>query len=44
MICVQNCKRVRFAGLKLHRQAVWRLHILYSEDVTADGPTRSTSV
>ena len=37
MICFTNCKRVRIAGLKLRQQAVWCLHILYSEDVTIDG-------
>ena len=37
MICFQNCKRVRVANLKLRQQAVWCLHILYSEDVTIDG-------
>ena len=37
MICFQNCKRVRIANLKLRQQAVWCLHILYSEDVTIDG-------
>ena len=37
MICFQNCKRVRIANLKLRQQAVWCLHILYSEDVTVDG-------
>jgi polygalacturonase len=37
MICFQNCKRARIANLKLRQQAVWCLHILYSEDVTIDG-------
>jgi polygalacturonase len=37
MICVQNCKRVRIAHLRLRQQAIWCLHILYSEDVTVDG-------
>jgi polygalacturonase len=37
LICFQNCKRVRVANLKFHNQAVWCLHILYSEDVTVDG-------
>ena len=37
MICFQNCKRVRISGLRLKQQAVWCLHILYSEDVTVDG-------
>jgi polygalacturonase len=39
MICIQNCKRVRIADLKLRQQAVWCLHILYSEDVTAENLT-----
>ena len=37
MICFTNCKRVRIAHLRLRQQAVWCLHILYSEDVTVDG-------
>ena len=37
MICFTNCKRVRIANLRLRQQAVWCLHILYSEDVTVDG-------
>jgi exo-poly-alpha-galacturonosidase len=37
LICFTNCKRVRVANLKFHNQAVWCLHILYSEDVTVDG-------
>jgi exo-poly-alpha-galacturonosidase len=37
MICFQNCKRVRISGLRLKQQAIWCLHILYSEDVTVDG-------
>jgi polygalacturonase len=39
MICIQNCRRVRIADLKLRQQAVWCLHILYSEDVTAENLT-----
>jgi len=39
MICIQNCKRVRIADLKLRQQAVWCLHILYSEDVTVENLT-----
>ena len=39
MICIQNCKRVRIANLKLRQQAIWCLHILYSEDVTAENLT-----
>ncbi|MGA2725744.1 MAG: glycoside hydrolase family 28 protein [Bryobacteraceae bacterium] len=37
MICFQNCKRVRISRLRLRREAVWCLHILYSQDVTVDG-------
>jgi polygalacturonase len=37
MICFQNCKRVRISGLRLKQEAVWCLHILYSQDVTVDG-------
>jgi polygalacturonase len=37
MICFTDCKRVRIANLRLRQQAVWCLHILYSEDVTVDG-------
>jgi len=37
MICFQNCRRVRISGLRLRQEAVWRLHILYSQDVTVDG-------
>jgi polygalacturonase len=37
MICFQSCKRVRISGLRLKQQAVWCLHILYSQDVTVDG-------
>jgi exo-poly-alpha-galacturonosidase len=36
LICFQNCKRVRLTGLRLKQQAVWCLHILYSENVTVD--------
>src|SRR5271157_292095 len=36
LICFQNCKRVRLSGLRLKEQAVWCLHILYSENVTVD--------
>ena len=39
LICIQNCKRVRIANLKLRQQAIWCLHILYSEDVTAENLT-----
>ncbi|MGB7758395.1 MAG: glycosyl hydrolase family 28 protein, partial [Bryobacteraceae bacterium] len=37
MFCFQNCKRVRVSGLRLKQQAIWCLHILYSENVTLDG-------
>jgi polygalacturonase len=37
MICFQNCKRVRITRLRLKQEAVWCLHILYSQDVTVDG-------
>jgi polygalacturonase len=37
LICFQNCKRVRLTGLRLKQQAVWCLHVLYSEDVTVEG-------
>jgi polygalacturonase len=37
LICFQNCKRVRISGLRLKQQAIWCLHILYSENVTVDG-------
>jgi exo-poly-alpha-galacturonosidase len=39
MICFQNCRRARIADLKLRQPAVWCLHILYSEDVTAENLT-----
>src|SRR5208283_3235042 len=37
LICFQNCKRVRISGLRLKQQAIWCLHILYSENVTVEG-------
>jgi polygalacturonase len=37
LICFQNCKRVRISRLRLKQEAVWCLHILYSQDVTVDG-------
>jgi exo-poly-alpha-galacturonosidase len=37
LICFQNCRNVRISGLTLRNQAVWCLHILYCEDVTAEG-------
>jgi exo-poly-alpha-galacturonosidase len=37
MICFQNCKRVRITRVRLKQEAVWCLHILYSEDVIVDG-------
>jgi polygalacturonase len=36
LICFSNCGGVRIAGLRLQRQAVWCLHILYSQDVVVD--------
>jgi len=35
MICFTSCKNVLIADLHLQRQAVWCLHLLYSEDVVA---------
>jgi len=37
LICFQNCRRVRISRLHLRQEAVWCLHILYSQDVTVDG-------
>src|ERR1019366_7119914 len=37
MICFQNCKRVRISRVHLKQEAVWCLHILYSQDVIVDG-------
>jgi polygalacturonase len=37
MICFQNCKRVRISRVRLRQEAVWCLHILYSQDVIVDG-------
>jgi exo-poly-alpha-galacturonosidase len=34
LICVSNCQHVTIADLQLRRQAVWCLHLLYSQDVT----------
>jgi len=34
LICFQNCKHVTIENLRLHNQAVWCLHLLYSNDVT----------
>lgn len=39
LICIQNSRRVRIANLNLRNQAVWCLHILYSEDVVVEGIT-----
>jgi len=36
LICFSNCGGVRIAGLRLQRQAVWCLHILFSQDVVVD--------
>jgi polygalacturonase len=37
LVCFQNCKRVRISRVRLKQEAVWCLHILYSEDVIVDG-------
>jgi exo-poly-alpha-galacturonosidase len=37
LICFQNCKRVRITRLRLKQEAIWCLHILYSQDVVVDG-------
>jgi polygalacturonase len=37
LICFQNCRKVRIAGLSLKNQALWCLHILYCDDVTVEG-------
>ncbi|MCC3154962.1 glycoside hydrolase family 28 protein [Hymenobacter sp. BT770] len=34
LLGLQNCQNVRVAGLRLHNQAVWCLHILYCRNVT----------
>ncbi|HWB85326.1 MAG TPA: glycoside hydrolase family 28 protein [Bryobacteraceae bacterium] len=39
LICFQNCREVRVADLHFHNQAVWCLHVLYSEDVTVENLT-----
>jgi polygalacturonase len=39
LVCFQNCRRVRVRNLTLRNQAVWCLHILYSEDVLVEGVT-----
>ena len=36
LIGIQNCRNVTVAGLKLHNQAVWCIHILYCHDVLLD--------
>jgi polygalacturonase len=36
MICFDKCKNVSISGLTLHNQAVWCLHILYSEKVSVE--------
>lgn len=33
LICFQNCKNATIANLNLHNQAVWCLHVLYSDKV-----------
>ena len=37
LICFQNCKRVRITRLRFKQEAIWCLHILYSQDVVVDG-------
>jgi exo-poly-alpha-galacturonosidase len=39
LISIENSRRVRITGLSLRNQAVWCLHILYSEDVVVEGLT-----
>jgi polygalacturonase len=36
LICFQNCRKVRIAGVSLLNSASWGLHILYCEDVVAE--------
>jgi polygalacturonase len=36
LICFNNCSKVRLADLHLQRQAVWCVHILYSQNVDVD--------
>jgi polygalacturonase len=36
MICFSNCDGVKIANLTLQKQAVWCLHILYSQNVVAE--------
>ena len=36
LMCIQNCTDVHISNLNLHNQAVWCLHILYSQDVVAE--------
>jgi polygalacturonase len=33
LICFSNCQHVRIADLRLQKQAVWCVHVLYSQDV-----------
>jgi polygalacturonase len=39
LVSIENSRRVRISGLNLRNQAVWCLHILYSEDVLIEGLT-----
>jgi exo-poly-alpha-galacturonosidase len=39
LICIANSRRFRVANLNLRNQAVWCLHLLYSEDVVVEGLT-----
>jgi len=36
LICFSNCRNVRITGLRLQKQAVWCLHLLYCQNVVAD--------
>jgi polygalacturonase len=36
LICFSNCRNVRITGLRLQRQAVWCLHLLYCQNVVVD--------
>jgi polygalacturonase len=39
LVCFSNCQDVHIANLHLIKQAIWCLHILYSQNVTVDGLT-----
>jgi exo-poly-alpha-galacturonosidase len=36
MICFTSCKNIKIAGLRLHNQALWGLHILYCKKVLVE--------